>query len=258
MSHSPHSTPAPAHPAGLRSVRWWLLTLGTWAMIALTFSLGRWQLNRAAYKSDLAASIEARGREPALDGAALLARPDLSDQLHRSVTVRGQWLAEGTVYLDNRPMAGRVGFWVLAPLQLEGSTQAVLVQRGWIARDFLDRQRLAAVQTPAGTVQVSGRLALWPGKLYAFETEERGLIRQNLDIGTFRKETGLPLIDALVVQTGDGSEGLQRNWDAPNLGIDKHHGYAFQWFSLCALLLALYLWFQWIAPRRRKPVCNSS
>ena len=256
MSPGPHS--APAKPAGLRSARWWLLTLATWAMIALTFSLGRWQLNRAAYKTDLAASIEARGREPALDAAALLARPDLSDQLHRSVTVRGQWLADKTVYLDNRPMGGRVGFWVLAPLQIEGSAQAVLVQRGWIARDFLDRQRLAAVQTPSGTVEVLGRLALWPGKLYAFETDERGLIRQNLDIGAYRQETGLPLIDALVVQTGEGSEGLQRNWDAPNLGLDKHHGYAFQWFSLSALLLVLYLWFQWIAPRRRKPSSSPS
>jgi surfeit locus 1 family protein len=101
-------------------------------------------------------------------------------------------------------------------------------------------------------------LALWPGKLYAFETDERGLIRQNLDIGAYRKETGLPLIDALVVQTGEGSEGLQRNWDAPNLGLDKHHGYAFQWFSLSALLLVLYLWFQWIAPRRRKPSSSPS
>ncbi len=256
MSPGPHS--APAKPAGLRSARWWLLTLATWAMIALTFSLGRWQLNRAAYKTDLAASIEARGREPALDAAALLARPDRSDQLHRSVTVRGQWLADRTVYLDNRPMGGRVGFWVLAPLQIEGSAQAVLVQRGWIARDFLDRQRLAAVQTPSGTVEVSGRLALWPGKLYAFETDERGLIRQNLDIGAYRQETGLPLIDALVVQTGEGSEGLQRNWDAPNLGVDKHHGYAFQWFSLSALLIVLYLWFQWIAPRRRKPSSSPS
>ena len=67
-----------------------------------------------------------------------------------------------------------------------------------------------------------------------------------------------PLIDALVVQTGEGSEGLQRNWDAPNLGVDKHHGYAFQWFSLSALLIVLYLWFQWIAPRRRKPSSSPS
>jgi surfeit locus 1 family protein len=56
------------------------------------------------------------------------------------------------------------------------------------------------------------------------------------------------LLSALVVQTGAPSEGLQRQWDAPNTGVDKHHGYAFQWFALSALLVGLYGWFQWLAP----------
>ena len=250
----------PVHSSyrGARSPRWWLLTVSTWFMIALTFSLGRWQLDRAHYKVQLAASIEASSREAALDQMALLSQVDLAGQLHRSVQLQGRWLAERTVYLDNRPMGGRAGFWVLTPLQLDGSTQVVLVQRGWIARDFIDRQRLAPVQTPEGMVQVSGRLALWPGKLYELAGDEQGLIRQNLDIAQFRVESGLPLVNALVVQVGPASEGLQRNWDAPNLGVDKHRGYAFQWFGLSALLLALYVWFQWIAPRRRKGADQTS
>lgn len=245
----------PVDPEGsppLRSGRWWLLTLATWAMIGLTFSLGRWQMNRADYKLGLAAAMEARTREPALDQAALLAQTELALQLHRSVQLQGRWLAERTVYLDNRPMGGRAGFWVITPLQLQGSSRAVLVQRGWIGRDFMDRQRLAPVQTPEGPVQVNGRLALAPGKLYQLEPDVPGLIRQNLDISQFRSETGLALLDALVIQTGAPSEGLARSWDAPQLGVDKHHGYAFQWFSLSGLLVVLYIWFQWIAPRRRK------
>ncbi|MEI7783067.1 MAG: SURF1 family protein [Betaproteobacteria bacterium] len=244
----PVDHPGPSLP---RSGRWWLLTLATWAMIALTFSLGRWQMSRADYKLALAAAMQARMREPALDPASLLAQPDLASQLHRSVQLQGRWLADRTVYLDNRPMGARAGFWVLTPLQLEGSSQAVLVQRGWIARDFIDRQRLAPVQTPAGSVQVSGRLALAPGKLYQLGPDAAGLIRQNLDLAQFRSETGLPLLNALVIQTGAPSDGLQRSWDPPQLGVDKHHGYAFQWFGLSGLLVVLYIWFQWIAPRRR-------
>ncbi len=236
----------------LRGGRWWLLTLATWAMIVLTFSLGRWQMNRADYKLGLAAAIEARMREPALDQTALLAQTELPSQLHRSVLLQGRWLADRTVYLDNRPMGGRAGFWVLTPLQLKGSAQMVLVQRGWIGRDFMDRQRLAPVQTPDGAGRVSGRWALAPGKLYQLEPDAPGLIRQNLDIAQFRSETGLALLDALVIQTGPASEGLQRSWDPPQLGVDKHHGYAFQWFGLSGLLVVLYIWFQWIAPRRRK------
>ena len=238
-------------PSPLRSGRWWLLTVATWAMVALTFSLGRWQMSRADYKLGLAAAMQARLSEPALDQAALSALKDPEALLHRAVRLQGRWLAERTVYLDNRTMGGRSGFWVLTPLQLEGSTKVVLVQRGWIGRDFMDRQRLAPVQTPQGSVELSGRLALAPGRLYQLEPESPGLIRQNLDIAQFRSETGLPLIDALVVQTGPASEGLQRSWDPVQLGVDKHHGYAFQWFGLSGLLVLLYIWFQWIAPRRR-------
>jgi surfeit locus 1 family protein len=232
----------------LRSPRFWVLTVATWAMVALTFSLGRWQMHRADYKQSLAEAVAARGQEAALDERVLLKTEEPARDLHRRVELQGQWLPGHTIYLDNRPMQSRPGFWVLTPLQLEGSPRAILVQRGWIPRDFADRSRLAPVQTPAGTVQVSGRMALSPGKLYEFKGEDTGRIRQNLDIASFRAETGLDLLQALVVQTGVASEGLQRDWDAPDTGVDKHHGYAFQWFVLSALLIVLYAWFQVVGP----------
>lgn len=238
-----------ALPSRLRSPRFWVLTIATWAMVALTFSLGRWQQGRADYKQALAAQLQARQAEPALDNRALLKSGDLALDLHRSVRLQGRWLAERTIYLDNRPMQGRAGFWVYTPLLLEGSSRAILVQRGWIPRDFADRTRLVSVTTAAGTVELAGRLALSPGKLYEFEAQDLGLIRQNLDVSQFRVETGLDLLGAIVIQTGAASEGLQRQWDAPDLGIDKHKGYAFQWFGLCALLVGLYLWFQVFASR---------
>lgn len=242
--------PAHAHPPSskLRSARFWVLTVATWAMVALTLSLGRWQLSRAEHKLQLAQAVTARGQEPALDARALLKSGDLSLDVHRWVQLQGQWLPEKTIYLDNRPMQGKAGFWVLTPLKLEGSDRLILVQRGWVPRDFADRSRLAPVQTPDDLVQVQGRMALSPGKLYEFKGEERGRIRQNLDIAAFRMETGLDLLAALVVQTGPAGEGLQRDWDAPDTGVAKHHGYAFQWFALSALLIVLYLWFQGLSP----------
>ena len=44
----------------------------------------------------------------------------------------------------------------------------------------------------------------------------------------------------------------------PAAGVDKHHGYAFQWFALCALTAGLYVWFQIIQPRRRAAVQPSA
>jgi len=29
-------------------------------------------------------------------------------------------------------------------------------------------------------------------------------------------------------------------------GVERHHGYAFQWFGLAALIVFLYAWFQFL------------
>jgi len=237
--------------------RFWVVTVAALLTVALTFSLGQWQLRRAAQKEALQASLDQKSQvaplgNAQLAGLAVMNPPALAALSDRRVDITGQWQAAQTVYLDNRPMNGRPGFWVMTPLQLSGTDKVVLVQRGWIPRDFVDRSRLAPVETSSQEVRLQGRMAPAPAKLYAFKGADAGLIRQNLDIGALAAETGLPLLPVLVLQTGPASEGLQREWAAPNAGIDKHLGYAFQWFGLSALVLGLYVWFQWIVPWRRR------
>lgn len=223
--------------------RFALITLATLVGVAISLSLGRWQLSRAAQKQALQADIAARQQLAPLDGAALLATPE-ADRLHRAVRLRGRWLPERTVFLDNRQMNGQPGFYVLTPLQLQGGRAWLLVQRGWVPRNFIDRKALPRIDTPAGEVVLQGRIAPAPSKLYAFQGAEPGVIRQNLDLDAFRAETRLPLLDQTVVQTGPPSEGLLRQWPEPASGVEKHYGYAFQWFGLSGLMAILYVWFQ--------------
>jgi len=236
----------------LHSPRFWLLTAAAVLVAGTTFSLGQWQLRRAAQKEALQAAVESKGRLPALDTRTLIASPDMAQEIHRPAVLKGSWRPEHTVYLDNRPMAGKTGFVVLTPLVLEGGTQAIVVQRGWVPRNFADRARLPEVATPTGTVTVEGRIAAPPSRLYEFQGVESGRIRQNLDLQAYRAQTGLPLLEVSLLQTGAASEGLLREWVAPNLGVDKHYGYAFQWFGLCALVFILYGWFQLVLPLRAR------
>ena len=238
--------------SALNSPRFWLVTLAAVLAAGTTFSLGQWQLRRAAGKEALQTAIESKNSLPALDGRALVAIKNIADEVHRRVAVQGVWQPAHTVYLDNRPMGGRTGFWVLTPLALQGSGQVILVQRGWVPRDFAERSRLPVVSTPAGLVTLEGRIAPPPSKLYEFKGVDSGPIRQNLDLDAFRLETGLPLLNGSLLQTGAPGEGLLREWAAPNLGVEKHYGYAFQWFGLCGLVLILYVWFQLILPLRAK------
>lgn len=217
-----------------------------------TARLGLWQLDRAAQKIELHGALLARGALPPLDASTLARSADTAaEQQHRRVVLQGRWLPQHSVYLDNRQMNGQPGFYLLTPLQIE-SDDVVLVQRGWLPRHMRDRERLAPVDTPDGTVRIEGRIAPNIARLYEFDAAASGTIRQNLDVVAFARETTLSLRPLVVVQLGAASEGLQRQWTPAEPDVSKHYGYAAQWFALSALLLGLYVWFQLIQPRRRR------
>ncbi len=224
--------------------RFWLISLAALLATVLTLRLGVWQLSRANQKQTLQSEIETREALPALGNQDVdQARHDV-DLLHRQVVLRGHWLADKTVYLDNRQMAGKPGFYVLTPLKLEDSNMAVVIQRGWVQRSFTDRTALPALPTAAGMVVVEGRIAPPPAKLYEFSASQLGDIRQNLDLPGFALEIGVPLSRYSVLQTGASGDGMAREWPPVNTGVEKHYGYAFQWFALCSLIAGLYIWFQ--------------
>lgn len=230
------------------------LLLAALAVAALTARLGWWQLDRAAQKEQLQHSLDSRVALPELASDELPhTAAEVGALQHRRARLTGRWLAEASVYLDNRPMNGRTGFYLVTPLLLDDAT-AVLVQRGWTPRDAQDRTRLAPPpQTPAGVV-VQGRIAPALSRLYEFDAAASGPIRQNLSLDAFAREMKLRLRPWVLIEDAGPAapnDGLLRQWPAPNAGVHKHYGYAFQWFSLSALTIVLYAWFQFIRPRRR-------
>ena len=235
-----------------RNGRFWVISLAAVLGVSVGIALGTWQLARAAQKNALHSAMAAHKALPVLDGRALAGVTDAAGVRWRPVLLQGRWLAGQTVFLDNRQMQGKVGFDVLTPLQIDGSDVAVVVQRGWVQRNFLDRTRLPAIETPAGAVQLRGLIVPPPARLYAFAGAETGVIRQNLDLAELRARSGLPVLTSLSVQqTGPASEGLLRDWTEPGSGVERNYGYAFQWFALALLIAILYVWFQFIVPRSK-------
>ena len=227
--------------------------------VLVTARLGMWQLDRAAQKRALQAALDTRIAQPELSVNALArTAADAEPQYQRRIRVVGEWVPSHTVFLENRQMHGQPGFFVVTPLRLAGQQDAVLVQRGWAPRDLRDRQIVPAVPTPAGPVEVLAHVAPPPGRLFDFAgAAAPGPIRQNLDIAAFGTELGMPLRPLSLVQL-DGSpaaagDGLRRDWPAPAVDLQKHLGYAFQWFALCALMAGLYVWFQLVRPRLQRP-----
>jgi hypothetical protein len=239
----------------------WIWKAMVWLACALTMaatcSLGQWQWSRAEQKWALQDHIEqARSLEP-LSQEDYLALPDTGEALHRRVVLRGQWLAKDTLYLDNRPYAGRAGFWVLTPLVLNDK-RAVLVQRGWVPRDPVDPLRLAAVETPPGAVQVLAQVSSGPSKMFELgvpssregsEENHFSRIRTNVDLPALATELSLPL-EGHVIEIDASAPDLIRDWPVVADTASRNVGYAFQWYALSALAFFLCVWYQIIQPRR--------
>lgn len=234
-----------------------VVLLAALASALLTARLGVWQLSRAAEKEALQAALDSRAAAPALSTAELAEdAPRAAAQHHRRITLRGRWIGNRTVFLDNRQMDGRPGFYVVTPLLLEGDAGAVLVQRGWAPRDMADRTRVPTLPSAEGPVELQGLIAPPPTRWVQLGAEEAGAIRQNLDLESFSRETGLRLRPLSVLQLdapGAASDGLARQWPRPAVDVHKHYGYAFQWFALAGLITILYVWFQLVRPRLRRP-----
>ncbi|MEO6407654.1 MAG: SURF1 family protein [Burkholderiaceae bacterium] len=229
------------------------------AGVGIALRLGLWQLDRAAQKETLQALMQSRSAASPLDEAGFVRTccADPAALHYRRVRLRGQWLAEQSVWLENRQMNGRPGFFLVTPLRLNGRADAVLVQRGWAVRDNDDRTRVPPVASPSGTVVVDGLIAPPPARLYEFAASASGAIRQNLDVPAFAAQTGLTLVPVSILQLevpagGAAPDGLLRDWPQPTVDVQKHYGYAFQWFALGALMTGLYVWFQLVRPRLQR------
>ena len=222
----------------------WVTTLAAVAGIAATLALANWQLGRAHEKEALAARLAALAKDPPVTlGAAEVRARDVE---WRQVTARGRFDPRHGVLIDNRIHRGVAGYHVVMPLEIErkmrgGESRYVLVNRGWVAANP-DRSRLPEVRTPEGVVEITG-LAVTPSPrfLELSKTSTAGKVWQNLTLERYRKAFPLPLQPVLVQQESPLDDGLAREWDPPNLGVDKHYGYAFQWLALAATILVFYL-----------------
>lgn len=245
------------------NARWrsWIVTLATVVAIAITLRLGVWQLSRAEEKLTLQSQILSQSQQAPLQAIDALAAPQNWDQVHRPVELTGQWLDDKTIYLDNRNHHGKTGFWVMTPLRWAPG-QVVWVQRGWVQRDLRDARKAPTIFTPNGEVSLQGRIAPPLSQMVELASsvnlspvQGQAVIQANLDMAQMKSLVN-DNVSALVIQTGQDSDGLRRDWPVIAQSADKNKGYAFQWFALSTLIATLYLWFQWIQPFRHARKTN--
>ena len=214
--------------------------LATAILCAIGISLGNWQTRRAEEKEAIAALMQEQLRRAPV---VLSTAQEFSQlQAFQKVKLRGQFVRDWPLYLDNRPLYGVAGFYVLMPFKIDGSKQSVLVARGWLQRNPVERTKIPTLLTNQGIIEIEGAVRNQLDRtmqLGKSEILKPASIVQSVPFDELRKQTGLLIVDKVLEQTSNAGDGLIRDWPKPSAGADKHRAYAFQWYGL-ALMAAIF------------------
>lgn len=216
--------------------------VATLILVALGIALGQWQTRRALHKEAIAAQYLARGSAtPITLGSSLLAADEVE---YRRVQVRGEFDARWPVFLDNRPINGNAGFYLMMPFRIADSDRYVLVARGWTARNGTQRTRVHNIVTPSGMITIEGIGRRNPGRLLGLgqaSALQPYAIVQNLSVAEFASASKFPMQPFILEQSTDTHDGLVRDWPQASSGSATNRGYAFQWYALALMALLFFI-----------------
>jgi surfeit locus 1 family protein len=224
--------------ASFRFTPKWIPTLAAIAVMALTASLGKWQLNRAAEKLSLQNEYESKAKQPAANYDSK--NKSIESMRYSAAKVTGEFATQGEIFIDNKFHHDKPGYHVITPLRTS-SGDYVLINRGWVAREK-DYRIIPTVKTPQGSVTIEGIAVPPSGKFLELSNQTvEGKVWQNLVLSRYTEQTKLSVAPLIIQQRNDSGDGLQRVNERPDVGIAKHQGYAFQWFALSVAIFVTYI-----------------
>jgi cytochrome oxidase assembly protein ShyY1 len=132
----------------------WLASIAALVMVAALFvRLGWWQFDRAHRQHKVSAVELAQRKVPVpLDELLKAGAPATDSAVGRAVVISGTFDGSRQLLVPDRVLAGRTGYYAIAPFKLPDGT-VVVVNRGWTAN-------ASVPVAPTGSVTVTGWLAL--------------------------------------------------------------------------------------------------
>lgn len=217
-------------------------TIAAIALLALFIHFGNWQAGKAQRGRDMQAQLDARSHDVAMNISSAALDPE-ADRLRR-VAVRGRYVAEYQILLDNQIHAGRAGYHVLTPLRIEGTQDLIYVNRGWVPA-AADRATLPAVPPPVGPLEVRGELVAPPKPRWLAHAPPSGAswpaLWQAVEVPEIQSRVAERIAPLFVLLDADLPGGYERQWTRPDSRVGMHQSYAYQWYGLAALVLIIYV-----------------
>lgn len=225
-----------------------LPTVAALIFVILTALLGKWQLNRAEQKKLAKINWEQGVHSKEISIQDLLQNGDCEYD-GQMIRLLGEFDHAHTVYLDNRPYQHQAGFYVVTPFIVSSDKNvALLINRGWIPRNSINRESLPPFAKPVGPQELSVRCLHKLSKVLELgisnsDTSTSITIVQNIDFEREESRLKIKLLKLFGLEQDDDkrlNEGLVQDFPVPDFGIEKHYGYAFQWFTLMLTIIIIY------------------
>ena len=207
------------------------------ATIVFLVSLGLWQLDRADQKRTIEAAIVNAKTGP----VELIANGrELLDKEYFHVRLQGNYLSDKQFIYDNQIVDQVSGYYVLTPFILTDQLGVILVNRGFIPWNG-QRERLAdiAVDSVSREIKVQVSSPIKRMELKATDVSRQfPVLIQAVDFDVLEEVSKLKFVKVVGLLDPSSSDGYVRKWEPYTGSIEKHIGYAIQWF-LMALVLAI-------------------
>ena len=219
------------------SLRFILPSILITATFAFLVSLGFWQLERADEKRGIEASIK-----QANTGSVELIKKEegLQSKEYYEVRLQGKYLSDKQFIYDNQIVDQVSGYYVLTPYALEGQSKAILINRGFIPWNGR-RDKLADIVIGQETREIKVQISK-PIKRMELKPSEVGIqfpaLIQSIDLQDMADRAKIDFSSVIGLLDASASNGFIRKWEPYTGSIEKHIGYAIQWF-LMALVLAI-------------------
>lgn len=204
-------------------------------------ALGFWQWGRLQERKDFNAKVITQTNAPplAINGEAM----DAASLEYRRVTVSGVYDFTQEVVLRNRTYNGVAGVHLLTPLKIEKSSNAILIDRGWISYpDSFPFEKRSKYAKPAGSVAVSGLIRLTQTRPDAplAPADPTDLPRLDTwfypDMAMIQKQIPYPIL-SFYIERFPATDPNELPAPNPELELSEgsHWSYVIQWFSFAII-----------------------
>lgn len=215
----------------------WKISLFCLVLFPLLMALGFWQLSRAQYKQTLQQTWQ---REQALVPVHYRQIVDTHNNARR-VYAEGHFDGEKYWLLENKMMAGRLGYEVVVPFQTHYNDW-LLVNTGWVAADAY-RQVNPQITVPSGEKRITGTFKKPSDSVFIGEQSSEDSWPHRLleiDFVLMSRSYGQSFENSIILLDADSAGAQLVHWQPVSLPSERHRGYAIQWFAMAFALLTLW------------------